>query len=151
MPIPRRIPSSGQGIASYRSFIWRILKNCRKPPMPFAVCVSCLQFSGIRNWKTCCGKPRNGLEENIARFPKKMATGIPVSAAALATRFRECSGEVAASRPFLDFDFDIVANDTDVITVNPYRCRRAYDVTGFDVEDCAVPWAGDVAALDLAL
>ena len=46
--------------------------------------------------------------------------------------------------PLLDFDFDVFADDTDVVMGNPDRCRRAHDLTGSDIEDCAVPWAGHV-------
>ena len=37
--------------------------------------------------------------------------------------------------PFLDFDFDVVTDDTDVVAGNPNRCRRAHDLTGSDIED----------------
>ena len=41
----------------------------------------------------------------------------------------------AALKDFLDFDFDVIANDTDVITGNPDGRRRTHDLTGSDVED----------------
>ena len=40
-----------------------------------------------------------------------------------------------STRPFLDFDFDVVTDDTDVVAGNPNRCRRAHDLTGSDIED----------------
>ena len=40
----------------------------------------------------------------------------------------------------LEFDFDVVAFDADVITGDISRCRRAEDRSARDVEDGAVPW-----------